>query len=317
MVKKRLDKILNTINTKPSKSLIIILILLMLGASFLIGCGNDKDNTKEKVDELYESRTEYLGDNSKVGNIVAKIEWTEGFTYDSMEISTDSGDNTLILNFDVDKDKDFTVNKFTRQSAILFSLIDNLDEIVYVQINEGVEGSIPLYRKYIDNMTIAVVGAETEYIGKNKEDFKKLLEDTTVLLDSRDEKELKPTDYEKVNNVKDVTMTPKEGTIDQRGLTLIFDNKSGTDYIYSNDFLIEKKRNGKWYQLPVEIDGDFGFKDIGYGLDSGLSREFKLEWGWLYGELKEGQYRLIKIITELRGPEDFDSYYLAAEFNIY
>ncbi|MGO1469882.1 MAG: immunoglobulin-like domain-containing protein [Tissierella sp.] len=316
MIKKRLDKILNTINTKPSKSLIIILIISILGASFLIGCDN-KDNIKEKVDELYESRTEYVGDNSKVGNIVAKIEWPEGFTYDSMEISTDSEDNTLILNFDVDKKEDFTVDKFTRQSAILFSLIDNLDELVYIQTNKEVEGSILLSREYIDNMTIAVVGAETEYIGENKEDFKKIVEETTILLDSRDEEELKPTEYEKVNNVKDVIMTTKEGTVDQKGLTLIFDNKSDTDYIYSNDFVIEKKRNGKWYKLPVKIDGDFGFKDIGYGLDSGLSREFKLEWGWLYGELKEGEYRLIKSITDLRGPEDFDSYYLAAEFNVY
>lgn len=75
MVEKRMDKILDSLNKRLSKPLIIILTVLILGTSFLIGCDTKKAKTEDLADKLYGYRTEYVGDTSKVGDIVTNIEW--------------------------------------------------------------------------------------------------------------------------------------------------------------------------------------------------------------------------------------------------
>ena len=78
-----------------------------------------------------------------------------------------------------------------------------------------------------------------------------------------------PTTYETVNNLTGVTMTVKKETVSSTGLTAAFENNSDKQLIYGEYFLLEKKINEKWYQVPVVIDGDYGFNDIGYELASG------------------------------------------------
>lgn len=68
MIKKRLNQILDKIKRKSGKPVIALLAIFVLSTSLLIGC-----ETKRKqslTDELYSYRTEYVGDNSKVENIV-------------------------------------------------------------------------------------------------------------------------------------------------------------------------------------------------------------------------------------------------------
>lgn len=125
-----------------------------------------------------------------------------------------------------------------------------------------------------------------------------------------------PTTYETVNNLSGVTMTVKKETVSSTGLTAAFENNSDKQCIYGEYFLLENKINEKWYQVPVVIDGDYGFNDIGYELASGKESEWEVNWGWLYGSLDTGEYRIVKDILDFRDTGDFDTYYLAAEFTI-
>lgn len=125
-----------------------------------------------------------------------------------------------------------------------------------------------------------------------------------------------PTTYETVNKFAGVTMTVKKGTVSSTGLTVAFENNSDKQCIYGEYFLLEKKINEKWYQIPVVIDGDYGFNDIGYDLASGKEGEWKVNWDWLYGSLDTGEYRIVKDILDFRNTGDYDKYYLAAEFII-
>lgn len=125
-----------------------------------------------------------------------------------------------------------------------------------------------------------------------------------------------PTTYETVNNLTGVTMTAKEGTVSSTGLTAAFINNSDKQLIYGEYFLLEKKINEKWYQVPVVIDGDYGFNDIGYEVASGKEGEWEVNWVWLYGNLDTGEYRIVKDILDFRDTGDFDKYDLAAEFTI-
>jgi hypothetical protein len=126
-----------------------------------------------------------------------------------------------------------------------------------------------------------------------------------------------PTTYEIVNNFTGVTMTVKEGSVSSTGLTVSFKNNSDKQCIYGEYFLLEKKINENWYQVPVVIDGEHGFDAIGYDLASGKEGEWKVNWDWLYGSLDTGEYRIVKDILDFRKTGDYDKYYLAAEFKIH
>ncbi|WP_246552286.1 M56 family metallopeptidase [Vallitalea pronyensis] len=125
-----------------------------------------------------------------------------------------------------------------------------------------------------------------------------------------------PTTYETVNNFDGVTMTLKEGTASSISLTLVIENNSSSYCTYGEYFWLEKKINGSWYQVPVAIDGDYAFHDIGYDLASGDNRELKVDWGWLYGDLDNGEYRIVKDILDFRSTGDYDKYYLTAGFTV-
>jgi len=125
-----------------------------------------------------------------------------------------------------------------------------------------------------------------------------------------------PSTYETINNLDGVTMTVKEGTASSTGLTVVMENNSDNQCIYGEFFELEKKIDETWYRVPVAIDDNYGFNSIGYDLSPGDSREWEVDWNWLYGSLEPGNYRIIKDIVDLKGTGDYETYYLAAEFSI-
>lgn len=139
-----------------------------------------------------------------------------------------------------------------------------------------------------------------------------------IFNDTKNDKtnELKSTEHEIVNDLALVSMTVKEGTVSPTGLVLVLENKSNKKSIYGSYFLLEQKIEGKWYIVPVTIQGDYGFNCIGYELNPGDKNEWEAAWEWLYGSLNNGEYRIIKVISDFRGTGDYDTYYLAAEFMV-
>lgn len=134
--------------------------------------------------------------------------------------------------------------------------------------------------------------------------------------DSNRANNLTRSKHETVNNFEGVSMTVKEGTLSSAGLVLIFENNSGKECIYGDYFLLEQKINDIWYVTPVTIEGDYGFDSIGYMLEPGKKREQEINWQWLHGSLNNGEYRIIKDISDFRATGDYDVYYLAAEFQV-
>jgi len=141
--------------------------------------------------------------------------------------------------------------------------------------------------------------------------------ETTVIGKATNETEWKTTTYEAVNNFHGVSITVKNETVATNGLTLVFDNNANKVCIYGEEFELEKKINGKWHRIPVAIEGNYGFKSIGYEVASGQSREWSVKWQWLYGSLGAGEYRIVKNVLGFRQPGDYDTYFLAAEFSIH
>jgi hypothetical protein len=128
-----------------------------------------------------------------------------------------------------------------------------------------------------------------------------------------DEKDWELTTYEAVNTLDGVTMNVKEETVSTTGLTVTFENHTDKRSIYSEDFLLEKKIDGKWYQVPIILD-NYGFNEPGYEINP--TSEWTVDWDWLYGSLDSGEYRIVKSVLDFRGTGDYDEHHLAAEFSI-
>jgi hypothetical protein len=139
----------------------------------------------------------------------------------------------------------------------------------------------------------------------------------TASIQSVNTTDWKSTPYETINNFDGVTMTVNKETASAAELTLAFENNSNSQCTYGEFFCLEKKINGRWYQVPVAIEGNYIFNDIGYELASGDSGEWAVNWDWLYGSLDVGEYRIVKDILDFKGSGEYDTYYLAAEFTIY
>lgn len=163
-----------------------------------------------------------------------------------------------------------------------------------------------------NNITAAPAQTEDSVAQARTEDFE-VTYDSSQSVDISD---WKPTTFDTVNNFDGVAMTVKEGTVSPTGLTLQFKSKSNSDCIYGDYFSLEKKISGAWYQVPVPIEGDYGFNSIGYSLASNGESEWAANWEWLYGSLDTGEYRIVKDILEFRGTGDYNTYYLTAGFEV-
>ncbi|HHX61957.1 MAG TPA: DUF4825 domain-containing protein, partial [Epulopiscium sp.] len=124
-----------------SKSFILILVLFVFTTSLLIGCSDNQEVQEESLiesqaDILYDYKTPYIGDNSKVGNILSNLNFPEGYRYESMALFTDAQPYKLQVNLITDNESGFPRSKFEFLSAVIFSLIGNLDEIQYTPKDE-------------------------------------------------------------------------------------------------------------------------------------------------------------------------------------
>lgn len=127
---------------------------------------------------------------------------------------------------------------------------------------------------------------------------------------------LKPSSYETVNSLDGVSMAVKEGKVSSTGMTVTLENHSEKHCVYGEDFSLEKKVKGSWYQVPIIYKDNYGFTAIGYDLAPSDRKEWSASWDWLYGSLPAGEYRMVKEILDFRGTGDYDKHYLAVEFTV-
>lgn len=79
-------------------------------------------------------------------------------------------------------------------------------------------------------------------------------------------------------------------------------------------FTIQRKVDGAWYDLvPI---AEVAWKEIAYNVPAGETTVLPVTWEYLYGELPPGEYRIVISIQDWHAPGDFDTYYLADEFEI-
>jgi len=130
-----------------------------------------------------------------------------------------------------------------------------------------------------------------------------------TLVSCSNQNDSKATPYEKVNTLETVSMKINDETITPKKLTVIITDTNDSPYTYGEWYKVEKKVNNEWTTLPLVIEGDYGFNDIGLCM-TGNTMELNVDWECLYGSLDKGEYRILKSLY-------IDGYqYFSAEFSI-
>lgn len=113
-----------------------------------------------------------------------------------------------------------------------------------------------------------------------------------------------------INEIENITMSIKEGTLTKTSATVIIKDISERDNIYGESFTIEKYDHG-WIEL--ESKNDMVFNSIGYSVGKDNTLELDVKWDYFYGELKSEKYRILKDFSE---SGEGVRHYISAEFTI-
>lgn len=119
-----------------------------------------------------------------------------------------------------------------------------------------------------------------------------------------------------VSNIKsynnNISVTIKENTLTNTGLTLIVKNNSDQVLYYGNQYEIEIKHKEKWHKINVEL----AFDEPLWELDKHKETEIEINWKNGYGNLPSGEYRLIKKAYFEDKKENKINTYILTEFTI-
>lgn len=119
------------------------------------------------------------------------------------------------------------------------------------------------------------------------------------------------SDIEISNNV-DVSLSIKEETLDNTGVTLILKNNSDKLLRYDEVYEIEIKKDNEWHKINVELYFTLPL----WGVEPNSEEELELNWENGYGKLAPGEYRIIKKVYFEDEIDEEDAFYISAEFTI-
>lgn len=152
---------------KNKKLKIIILLTVCI---IFTACGKSQNSEKN----IYEYKTKYVGDNSKVINILSNLKYPKEVNYNSVQILSEKEPYGILVKLNVNSDKIPEKNDFLKNMAIMFALIENLSFVKYEDVSNN-KIIAEFTRDEIDNYLKAEVNKNTKEIGSNEKDFVKYL----------------------------------------------------------------------------------------------------------------------------------------------
>lgn len=109
---------------------------------------------------------------------------------------------------------------------------------------------------------------------------------------------------EPLDLAENITMEIKEGTLTNKGATVIITDLSGNENTYNNEFRLDRKKNGRWHKMvkedPVIVAPG------ATGKDENNKVEIELNFEAYYGIIEDGHYRIVKEINDKDIAAEFD-----------
>ena len=111
------------------KKKVLAIMLVAMSIMLISACGK-KENLYE-IPDLSQYRTDYLGDSSNVINIVSGQEYPEGYSYDSIQIQSETKPYGLTVFLKVEPSAVKIEDELQVNADMTFDLIGNLETLDY------------------------------------------------------------------------------------------------------------------------------------------------------------------------------------------
>ena len=151
-----------------NKKLKIIISLIV--CVIFTACGKSQNSEKN----IYEYKTKYVGDNSKVINILSNLKYPKETSYNSVQILSEKEPYGILVKLNINSRKIPEKNEFLKNSAVLFALIENLSFVKYEDVSNN-KIIAEFTRDEIDNYLKAEVNKNAKEIGSSEKEFVKYL----------------------------------------------------------------------------------------------------------------------------------------------
>lgn len=318
-----------------------VIIVTLFISMFLYGCGDrNTGNNNENLSEVKESvnpedtaENEKLHDNTAEDEIAGNEIIVQGGPYGQLSLSVPIGWKAEACPIDSDS----LINGMYGIHFYPEGVDDGYIELAYIDFF-GVCGTGLLEEKAVIAGKEAFVGT---YDGHEYWDFISFQDEHIVALTySVDEwwdeygsqaleilntmsfdntvKEGGAYVYSEESEVSEIALSLSIKNISSTGADLVFyqyDKEAPDGELeFGEDFAIEKLNGEKWEELPVVIEGEYGFNSVAYIIGAESETKARLDWEWLYGELPPGDYRIKKTVHDFRGTGDFDKYTVYVRF---
>ena len=146
------------------------IIILLIVCVIFTACGKSQNSEKN----IYEYKTKYVGDNSKVINILSNLKYPKEASYNSVQILSEKEPYGILVKLNVNSDKIPEKNDFLKNTAIMFALIENLSFVKYVNVSDN-KVVAEFTRNEVDNYLKDEVNKDTKEIGMSEKGFVKYL----------------------------------------------------------------------------------------------------------------------------------------------
>ena len=103
------------------------------------------------------------------------------------------------------------------------------------------------------------------------------------------------------------------------GATLVISQSSGSpsgELWYGPAYKIQSLNGDTWEDVPYVTEADVEWTEEIYMVEMDTDCEIVLSWDWLYGNLPEGPYRIVKQFMDVRSSGDYDKETYYANFEI-
>lgn len=115
-----------------------------------------------------------------------------------------------------------------------------------------------------------------------------------------------------------ITLSLKD--ITRSGATVVCTQSSSTpigELTTGSYFVVERlDKDNTWTEVEqLKLDGDLAWESIAYLVNLNGTTEWEVNWGWLYGELPDGHYRIGKQFIHSPEPGILETSILYTEFS--
>jgi len=188
-------RIKNVLNYKRPTFWVIAVTLF---AVIVVAVGLFTNPIKSKPDDniltsrLLQNKTEYVGNNSKVGAIISLLTFPKNIVYDSFELFTDSEPFAITVNLKTDTETrnlysgEANQQQFKDNAIIMFALIGNVE---YINFNLD-DGLAPYSMQYTREWANYQYGKDVRDFAISKEEFSKLINRLSANGKNMDENEI-------------------------------------------------------------------------------------------------------------------------------